>query len=556
MAAAAVADDAKACMICMEDKFNKTTKTKTTCLFCHEVICRECLKACLLNDTAVDVCCPGCRAAWSQDFLLANLPATFRTGSLKKHREKVLYDREKAQLPMHMDDARRYKVAKDALTPIREQIKALKTEYMAIPIVADYKAKKDADKKARNDYIMHRTITQAEYLRISNEYYAARVAVRNDAGPIRLKVEMSALKRTMREFMRPFNTFGAAGAAPAVGGAGAAAPAVGGAGAAPAEPAERRRRIVMGCPAAGCNGFVDTLWKCGMCETKVCKDCHVIKADDSHTCNPDDMATAAALAAETKPCPKCAAAISKVSGCDQMWCTLCHTTFSWNTGKVETSIIHNPHYFQWMAANGRAMPRADLPGAACDIDDLTMRAVWRYTAESNTIANPLEKITRRRALDKITERRRQRIDMEAIQLRRVRDRVRAHMEGGWRRELCVKRLSGEITEAEWQITLQRAEKAHHKERAWLQLMEMYAVTSRDILGRIATEAAPNFAAIVEEHERLHQFTYEQSLAISKAYQCIVLKVTPDMKEPETKKREKKSTIAVIGAGVEVVEYDD
>ena len=542
MAAAAVADIAKACMICLEDKFNKTTKTKTTCLFCHEVICRECLKACLLNDTAIDICCPGCRATWSQDFLIENLPATFRTGSLKKYREKVLYDREKAQLPMHMDDARRYKVAKDSLTPIREQIKALTAEYLAIPVVADYKAKKEADKKTRNYYILHRTITHAEWLRISSEYYAAHIALRKNKDAMRLKAKLSALKRTMREFTRPVNTFGAAGAAPAVGGAGAAAGA--------AEPAEKTRRIIMGCPAAGCNGFVDTLWKCGMCDIKICKDCRIIKTGDEHACNPDDMATATALAAETKPCPKCAAAISKVSGCDQMWCTLCQTTFSWKTGKVETSVIHNPHYFQWMAANGIAIPRADLPGLACDIDDMTMRAIWRYMAESSTIANPAEKTERRRALDKITERRRQRIDMEAIQLRRVRDRVREHMEGGWRRELCVKRLSGEITEAEWQIALQRAEKAHHKERAWLQLMEMYAVTSRDILGRISTEAVPNIAEIIAEHERLHQFTYEQSIAISKAYQCIVLKITPDMKEPEKKVSNAKAAAkpAMGGAG--------
>ncbi len=488
---------------------------------------------------------------------MENLPATFRTGSLKKHREKVLYDREKAQLPMHMDDARRYKTAKEALTPIRERIKALNAEYMAIPVVADYKAKKEASKKARNDYISHRTIAYADYTRAVNEYYAARIAMDKNSEAVRLKIRITQLKRTMHEFTRPVNTFGAVGP---VGPAGAA-PAVGGAGAA-AEPTEKTRRIVMGCPAAGCSGFVDTLWKCGMCETKVCKDCHVIKTSDEHACNPDDMATAAALAAETKPCPKCAAAISKVSGCDQMWCTLCHTTFSWKTGKVETSIIHNPHYFQWMAANGHAMPRADLPGIGCDIDDMTMRAVLRYTAESNLIANPADKETRRRQLDKITERRRQRLDMEAVQLRRVRDRVREHMEGGWRRELCVKRLSGDITEAEWQITLQRAEKAHHKERAWLQLMEMYAVTSRDILGRIATEAAPNFGEIIEEHERLHQFTYEQSIAISMAYQCIVLKVTPDMKEPETKKREKKAKPAAAamggagGAAEAEVEIDD
>jgi hypothetical protein len=321
----------EACIICLDDKFNTTNKTRVICLFCQEAICRECLKACLLNDVAVDVCCPGCRAVWSQEFLIANLPTTFRIGPLKKHREKVLYDREKVQLPMYMEDARRYKAAKDALTPIRAQVNELKAEYMAVPVVADYKSKKIAVRKARCDYIMHRTITQADYLRIINEYYAAHCKARKDAVAARLKSDMTALKRTMREFIRPVNTFGAAGA--------------GAAGAASAAPVERQRRIVMGCPTSGCCGFVDTLWKCGMCDTEVCKDCHVIKASDDHTCNPDDMATAAAVAAETKPCPKCAAAISKVSGCDQMWCTLCHTTFSWKTGKVETSVIHNPHYF-------------------------------------------------------------------------------------------------------------------------------------------------------------------------------------------------------------------
>jgi hypothetical protein len=509
----------------MNDAFNKTTRAKTTCLFCQEVICRECLKTCLLNDTAVDVCCPGCRAAWSQDFLITNLPAAFRTGPLKKHREKVLYDREKAQLPAHMEDARRYKTAKDAITPFREEITRLKTAYEAMPEVIDYKHKKELDRRARHDFILHRTVSQAEYLRINNQYYAAINVMRKNPDVVRLKNEMLRVKRVMRPFSRTVNTFGA-GAVAETGPA--AETAVGGAGAA----TERQRRIIMGCPVSSCGGFVDTLWKCGMCDTKICKECRVCKTDDEHVCKLDDIATAAALDAESKPCPKCAVAISKVSGCDQMWCTQCHTTFSWKSGKVEMSVIHNPHYFQWMAANGRFIPRADLPGVPCDIDDMIMRAIWRYTAESSLITDPLSKIRRRLQLDKITERRRQRLDMEAISLRRIRERVREYLEGGWRRELCIKRLSGEIAEAEWQIALQRAEKAHHKERAWLQLMEMYAVTSRDIIGRIVTETNPNFEAIVVEHERLHKFTHEQSIAISKAYQCIVLRVTPDMGPPK------------------------
>ena len=40
-----------------------------------------------------------------------------------------------------------------------------------------------------------------------------------------------------------------------------------------------------------------------------------------------------------------------MSGCDQMWCPKCQTAFSWRTGKIETGVIHNPHYFQWARQN-------------------------------------------------------------------------------------------------------------------------------------------------------------------------------------------------------------
>lgn len=551
------AADTKSCMICLADNFNKTTKTKTECMFCHEVICRECLKATLLNDTAVDVCCPGCRAAWSQEFLVANLPVTFRTGSLKKHREKVLFDREKVRLPLHMDDARRYKTAKEMAAPIRSRLVELRAAYEAIPVVADRIAKKKAYNEAQAAWYRG-SIPRVVYEKACAEYRTADALCGKNADAVRLKQELKAAKQerlALFGFNRLINTYGAAGAVADEGGA------VGGAGAAPAE---RTRRIVMACPAAGCAGFVDSLWKCGVCDTKVCNKCRVIKGD-GHECKADDVATAEALAAESKPCPKCAVAISKVSGCDQMWCTVCHTTFSWNTGKIETSVIHNPHYFQWAAANGRALPRADLPGVACDINDMMMRTLWRKVADANTIRDPAERRARKELLDTIAERHRWRLDMEAGALRRMRDRVREHTEGDWRREMCVKRLSGEMSETDWQIALQRAEKAHHKERAWLQLMEMYAVTTRDILGRFATEADPDVPDIIAQHDRLLEFARDQSAAISKAYRCVFLKLTPDMEAPEKPVREKKAKAAVGGAGgggagaaaaAEVIELED
>jgi len=494
----------------MDDKFNKTTKKATECLFCHESICRTCLKQNLLNDTATDVCCPGCRAVWSQDFIIANLPATFRTKELKAHREAVLYEHERVHLQLHMEDARRYRDAVALSARHKERLREYEEQYEVAPEVVQQKTAK----------LRMITATNAEYSNAVRDSYQADDALRASPTVSALKRQIRIFKRSLRALNYTIRTFGQVRETADAGTTDTAT-------------ATRKRRVIMACPATGCAGFVDTLWKCGICDTAICKDCRVVKLDE-HACNADDVATARALEAETKPCPKCSAPISKVSGCDQMWCTVCHTTFSWNTGKVETSVVHNPHYFQWLAATGRTIPRADLPGMACDIDGNTLHTIIRM----QQTATPEEIVL----LQYISDHHRRRLHVENVIMPPIRNSVRAYNDGSWRRALCVQRLAGELTDEEWQTVLQRTEKAHHKGRAWMQLMEMYVLATRDILGRI-TQTDPDLNAIVEEHKRLHEFTYEQNCAISKAYGCVILRITDQMKPPAPKKRE-----AVGGAG--------
>lgn len=79
-----------------------------------------------------------------------------------------------------------------------------------------------------------------------------------------------------------------------------------------------RREFIMRCPAEDCRGFLSSAYKCGTCETWACKDCLVCIGKDhnaEHTCNPDTVASAKAIRAETMPCPKCATRIFKVEGC-------------------------------------------------------------------------------------------------------------------------------------------------------------------------------------------------------------------------------------------------
>lgn len=121
-----------------------------------------------------------------------------------------------------------------------------------------------------------------------------------------------------------------------------------------------KRKFIHPCPIDKCNGFLSNKWKCGVCAIKVCKDCLIPLKDNSkeHVCSQDDINTAELIKNTTKPCPKCGERITKITGCDQMWCITCKTPFSWNTGKIVNGVIHNPHFYAWQKSMDNTMVRA------------------------------------------------------------------------------------------------------------------------------------------------------------------------------------------------------
>jgi hypothetical protein len=90
---------------------------------------------------------------------------------------------------------------------------------------------------------------------------------------------------------------------------------------------------------------------CNMCNGDICVKCQgfIINGNDAdHICDKAMIKMLESLKSNTRSCPKCATKIFKDGGCDQMFCTQCHTTFSWSTARIEHGFKHNPHYLDWI----------------------------------------------------------------------------------------------------------------------------------------------------------------------------------------------------------------
>ena len=112
------------------------------------------------------------------------------------------------------------------------------------------------------------------------------------------------------------------------------------------------KQFIERCPQNDCRGFLyvsdSQQLLCGVCENAFCNICQERMDTDSqdHVCDQQTVESLKVLKKETKKCPKCFACISKIDGCNQMYCVRCHIAFDWDTLKIEYGTIHNPHFFE------------------------------------------------------------------------------------------------------------------------------------------------------------------------------------------------------------------
>jgi hypothetical protein len=233
--------------------------------------------------------------------------------------------------------------------------------------------------------------------------------------------------------------------------------------------------FVRKCPDGDCRGFLSTAWKCGLCSKWACPECHEIKGetrDAEHTCNPDNVATAKLLSKDSRPCPGCGTVITKIEGCDQMWCSQCHCAFSWRTGRKETGVVHNPHFYEWQRKqNGGVAPRVagDVPcGGIPNYHELRGRLAGFLAKEIEYSLN----------FHRILQ------HVQHVEL----NRYHAVFNQQDNQDMRVHYLLGRLSAEDLKVEVQKREKKREKERAIRRAMEVLVQAGIDILRRMMAES--------------------------------------------------------------------
>lgn len=330
------------CNICAEE-----CKHVVSCPYCQYESCISCTQTFLLSKTQAQ--CMACKANWNNNFLRLHLPLDWIEKDYKTHVKSILFDREKNFMPQTSDYVRDYKRLQELekslpsyqirISQIRAEKQDLVNEVEHLSEVLGINKKlreyRKYESKLYQKYQKDRTAIlvkwsnqpqsienrqasqtelnnlQAKYLQSTTEFRKKNPIPKLDLPDLYhdLETEQNILNIYMHEYHQikssVFNT-------------------------------QVKSEVVRNikCKFDDCKGFLKDS-RCNICQKLFCNECQEVKSDE-HVCNPDILASIKLIKAEknVKPCPGCGVGVNKLDGCDHMWCIMCKTGFSWNTGKV------------------------------------------------------------------------------------------------------------------------------------------------------------------------------------------------------------------------------
>jgi len=426
------------------DDYTAVLRKPVKCPYCSYEACNVCLKKYLTSGT-LDPHCMSCKREWNDDFIDATFTRAFRIGVYKKHREDILVEREISILPTR-----------------QPRVEATIKLNKACDVMNEFIKQVDVLERARREIYGKQTRVRAEITRYTAESEG----------------------RTPPAWTL---TVGEKAATP------------------------ERAKFIMKCPDGECRGFLSTAYKCGTCQKWACPDCLVIKGenkDDPHTCDPGQKESVALIIKESKPCPKCGERISKIDGCDQMYCVECNTAFSWTTGQLVNGVIHNPHYYEYLRnINNGVAPRnlGDVPCGGIPHYAHLERSLRNLTVEPRRFLLGVHRITS---------------EISDQHMNQFQGNFNVNDNG----DLGVKYLMKVISKDTLKAELVKREVKRNKHLAIRSVLEMFVNTSITLLNNLTGDAVKGDSdvnTLVLEFRNLRKYVNDALMNVSRMKHCSV-----------------------------------
>ncbi len=427
------------CVICCN-----TYKKSVSCKLCDYKTCYTCFSKYIIDGTITPKCM-NCEKPWTRKHLIESFGNYFVTHKYKHKRENVLFELEKSLLPETQPFAARVK----KIAEYDKTIISLRNKQREI-VCSINRLDVGILEEEFEEFLQNRKTLRIQYCIIDEDI--TNIILRKNR---LMQMDTSIGKK---------NTV---------------------------------NKLMIKCPQEDCRGYVNTRnMKCGLCEIQLCKSCHE-KFEDNHTCNQETVQTVKLLMNDTKNCPSCKSMIYKIEGCDQMFCTQCHTAFSWRTGEVFHGRIHNPHYYEFLRKNG---------GAVREVGDIPCGGLPSYRLIHKILGtNEHVRVDAIHALC---------THIEVVELPYYNiDNIQGNL------SLRIEYLNDGITLENFKRELQKREKATNKKREISTILNTFVIVSSDIFRRMIDDKTTSY---IHEFDAIREFTNESLMDVSKVYtSCVV-----------------------------------
>ena len=467
------------CDICCEN-LNKSSRKLIQCNYCKKGSCLTCAKTYISTELG-DPHCMFCKVAWNYNFIKNTFPSAWLSKDYRHIREKILFDMEIAKIPETQELCKPMSEKKSLIKDKQDCQNNLKTLKMEL------ENKKSAYEICNQDIWLSTSTDVVEKEKLeseSHDLFQQKSSIDREIEAVIERTKLIDQKiDILQDRLEHFNP----------------------------EPSTAKYTQRFKCPISKCRGYVDASFKCGICREKICSECREVSLVD-HKCDVTILQNIKLLKEDSKPCPNCASLIFKISGCDQMWCIVCKTGFSWDSGNIET-FMHNPHYFDWVFRQNEGN---DVDAVRMNHEDLVCNDE-KFTSTNNSFQ------IIRRIREKVTDAQKREIIMNIVRLNihimeiEMPISIPLHERNNPKdpnQDIRLQFLMNEIDEDSFRNILQKREKERIRKHEFRQIYETYVDVTDDHLKRFFTMNEMTCTEFLEYMNELKDFTNEAMTKLS------------------------------------------